>query len=488
MKIEVDQYERIRYLYAVQGFSKREIARQLNISRNTVTKYCNGNTVPWERQPNLRKSTVMTPEVKDFIERCLQEDQDAPRKQHHTAKRIYDRLIEDLCFQGSESTIRLAVREIKADIPQVFIPLSFEPGEAAQVDWGEATIYLNGVRTKVMLFCMRLCHSCAYFVMAFPSQNEESFLEGHIQAFQYFGGVPKRLIYDNLKTAVKEGWGRHVTAIQDRFRALKAHYVFKADFCNPGEGHEKGLVENLVGFVRRNALVPIPRIQSWNELNHSLLANCQKYLGHQIKGRSQTVGKDFDTEKAALLQLPGYCFDSAKQVLATVDYYSTVKFGRNRYSAPIELAGKQVTVKGYGFTVQINFKNQTVATHERCYGKDETRFQLSHYIRLLEQRPRALFNAKPVKQANLPQELWEWASQLPGGNADLVKVLRLIVDYGTVAVVNAIHQAKTAHLSTYESILFYLNLRQSEPYRNEKDLPVKTVDLSVYDNLLMEVN
>lgn len=231
-------------------------------------------------------------------------------------------------------------------------------------------------------------------------------------------------------------------------------------------------------------LVPIPKVHSWDELNHSLLANCQKYLGHQIKGRSQTVGKDFEIEKTALISLPGYVFDSSKQMLATVDYYATVKFSRNRYSVPVELAGKQVTVKGYGLRVEIWYRNQTVATHQRCYGKDETKFQLSHYIRLLEQRPRALCNAKPVKQANLSQELWDWVSRLPGGNKDFIKILRLIVDHGIESVAAAVNQAKTAHLYTYESILFYLNLWKPESHRNDKDLPVKMVDLSVYDHLI----
>ncbi len=189
--------------------------------------------------------------MKEFIKNCLKEDREAPKKQHHTAKRIYDRLVAEKAFTGSESTVRRAVRQIKNELPkQVFIPLSFEPGEASQFDWGEATFYLKNEKTKAMLFCVRLCYSSAPFVVAFPAQNQESFLEGHVLAAEYFGGVTRRNIYDNVKTAVKEGWGRHVVAEQDMFRALRAHYAFQADFCNPGEAHEKGLVENLVGYIR----------------------------------------------------------------------------------------------------------------------------------------------------------------------------------------------------------------------------------------------
>jgi transposase len=485
MKIEVDQYQNIRYLYIVQGLSKREIARRLGISRNTVAKYCEGRQVPWKRKTYHRKPTVITPEVEEFIETCLKEDQEAPKKQHHTAKRIYDRLVAEKAFTGAESTVRQAVRQIKNELPkQVFIPLSFEPGEAAQIDWGEATFYLKGEKTKAMLFCIRLCYSLAPFAVAFPAQNQESFLEGHVLAAEYFGGVTRRNIYDNVKTAVKEGWGRYVVAEQEMFRALRAHYAFQADFCNPGEAHEKGLVENLVGYLRRNVFVPVPRVESWEELNRLLLDHCLKYLEHRIPGRSQTVGEALAVEKKSLLPLPAYRFDYAKQILATVDYYATVKFGRNRYSVPVELAGKQVTVKGTGLTVRIEYRGQVVAVHERSYAKDETKFQLDHYIRLLEQRPRAVRNARPVKQANLPAEIFQLADRLPGGNHDLVKILRLIVDCGMEPVRQAVRQAIDNRQYNIESVLFYLQVGRREYLPNPKDIEVKPVDLAGYDYLL----
>lgn len=234
MKIEVDQYQNIRYLYIVQGLSKREIARRLGISRNTVAKYCEGRQVPWKRKTYHRKPTVITPEVEEFIETCLKEDQEAPKKQHHTAKRIYDRLVAEKAFTGAESTVRQAVRQIKNELPkQVFIPLSFEPGEAAQIDWGEATFYLKGEKTKAMLFCIRLCYSLAPFAVAFPAQNQESFLEGHVLAAEYFGGVTRRNIYDNVKTAVKEGWGRYVVAEQEMFRLYEPITPFKLISATP---------------------------------------------------------------------------------------------------------------------------------------------------------------------------------------------------------------------------------------------------------------
>lgn len=196
MKIEVDQYQLIRNLHTVKGKSQRYIARVLGISRNTVKKYCDGAAVPWERKTPVRKSPVITDEVLAFINQCLKEDQTAPRKQRHTAHRIFERLQEELGFQGSESTVRYRVGQLRKNFNNVYIPLSFGPAEASQVDWGTATVIMDGLKTEVQLFCVRLCYSSAPFVVAFPSQREEAFLEGHLLAFSYFGGVTSRYIYE----------------------------------------------------------------------------------------------------------------------------------------------------------------------------------------------------------------------------------------------------------------------------------------------------
>lgn len=203
----MDQYQDIRHLAAVEGLSQRAIARRLGISRNTVKRYFLGQNLPGERAKTESKLQVITPEVIEFVKRCLAQDKTANRKQRHTAKRIYDRLKHEKGFQGAESTLRRLVSQLRVKMPEVYIPLAFSPGEAAQVDWGTATVFIANQKTEVHLFCFRLCNSCAPFVMAFPVEREEAFLEAHQRAFEYFGGVSRTLIYDNLKTAVKEGWG-----------------------------------------------------------------------------------------------------------------------------------------------------------------------------------------------------------------------------------------------------------------------------------------
>lgn len=245
----MQDYDEIRRRF-LAGESQRHIAKTMGISRNTVKKYCEGNAVPWERKTPDRESTILTPDVVRFIQNCLDEDsRQGLKKQKHTAKRIYDRLVEETGFTGGESTVRAKVHELKGSKPKAFVPLQFEPGEAMQVDWGEATVYLDGQKTVINLFCARLCYSCRPVVLAYRHQNEESFLDAFVRTFDILGGVPHKVIFDNGKVAVKDGFGKHAQA-QKGYTALAAHYSFSALFCNPAEGHEKGLVEGLVGWAR----------------------------------------------------------------------------------------------------------------------------------------------------------------------------------------------------------------------------------------------
>ena len=254
MIIEVDTYSKIRTLYT-EGESIRSIARRLGVSRQTVKKYCEGNTHPDVRKSYNRTSDVITNDVKNFILDCFKQDKEENlAKQKHTAQRIYDRLVSEKEFKGSYSAIRDVVKQLRAEhmVPaQADMPLEYDPGDAIQIDWGESTVYIDNRKTKVNFFCGRLCYSCDIFVQAYYSQNLESFLEAQQQMFDYFKGIPKRLIFDNAKVAVREGFGLHAKAT-DGYKSFAAHYAFKTDFCNIASGNEKGLVENLVGYARRN--------------------------------------------------------------------------------------------------------------------------------------------------------------------------------------------------------------------------------------------
>ena len=424
MVITMKDYDEIRKRY-LSGESQRHIAKTLGISRNTVAKYCEGASVPWERKTPERTSTVMTAETINFIRSCLEEDSsEGLKKQRHTAKRIYDRLVEETGFVGGESTVRAKVHELKQAMPTAYLPLVFEPGEAMQVDWGEAYVYIMGIKEKINLFCARLCYSCRPVVFAYHRQNEESFLDAFVRTFKILGGVPTKVIFDNGKVAVKDGFGSHAKK-QEGYTALSAHYGFDALFCNPAEGHEKGLVEGLVGWSRRNVLVPVPHVDSLQELNSLLYERCSNYEKHRIQGKPECVGTMFQQEKDSLRPLPKYTFETAKCTNARVNAFSTVRFRTNNYSVPIAYVGRIVGIKAYPEKIEIYSDGQKISEHERCFGQHQNRYHLEDYLPLLEIRGRAFFNAAPVRQ-NIPHEvLEEWQAN----NVDHKAIITVLQEY-----------------------------------------------------------
>lgn len=467
----MEDYAEIRRLYN-SGISKRTIAKKLGISRNTVDKYCQGATAPWNRKEYSRQSTIISDEVMDFIRQCLEDDErEGVRKQKHTAKRIFDRLVDECNFTGGESTVRRTVNQLKVQVQKPFIPLEFSPGEALQIDWGIAKIYLSGHKMDINLFCARLCSSDAPIVFAFEKQNEESFLEALVRTFQHFGGVARRVFFDNAKVAVKEGFGSRAIK-QARYAALAAHYGFETVFCNPAEGHEKGLVEGLVGWARRNILVPIPKVESFEELDTQLLDRCNRYLDHTVRGKASSVGILLKIEKAALMKLPSYVFDTSCSINTYVDSYCTIRFDTNNYSVPVSHCGHEVAVKGYGTKVVIYYCNTVIAKHNRCYGKKQTIYELAHYLPLLERRPRSILNAKPVRHA-LPQDILEWLATLPV--KEMMKALNLCVELSINTVVDAKRQG----------IPLDALCTKQQPSNTINDvITVKPIDLSRYDRML----
>jgi transposase len=424
--ITMQDYDEIRRRFNA-GESQRHIAKCMGISRNTVKKYCEGNTVPWERKTPERTSTVLTEDTIRFIKNCLEEDaKEHLKKQSHTAKRIYDRLVAETGFTGGESTIRAKVRELKETTPKAFIPLQFDIGEAMQVDWGEATVYLNDEKVKINIFCARLCYSCRPFVFAYHCQNEESFLDAFVRTFETMDGVPKKVIFDNGRVAVKDGFGKHAKA-QQGYTQLSAHYSFNAVFCNPAEGHEKGLVEGLVGWARRNILVPVPKVADIEELNTLLIERCQHYESHTIKGKPATVGEMYCTEKSSLQKLPGCRFETAKCSNARVNAFSTVRFRTNSYSVPVKYTGRDVGIKGYPETIEIYYNGALIATHKRCFGRNQSIYHLEHYMPLLDMRRRAILDAAPVKQ-NVPTEVLAELRKNSGDYSRMVKILHDFVE------------------------------------------------------------
>lgn len=480
----MDMYSEIRTRYA-NGESIRSIAVRLGIARQTVKKYCEGATHPEVRKEYQREADVVTDQVKQFILCCFQEDEDENlKKQKHTAKRIYDRLIKESGFHGSYSTVRRAVRDLKAERtvpPQSYVPLSYAPGDAVQIDWGEATIYLDGLKTKVYIFCGRLCYSCDIFVQVYRAANSETFLEAQQLMFDFFGGVPRRVIFDNAKVAVKEGFGLYAKP-QDKYLAFSAHYAFATDFCNPARGNEKSLVENLVGYSRRNFLVPVPRVADIEELNRMLWNNCISYRqNHKVENRQHPVMYLYQEECRLLNPIPAYRYDTSKTVMAKVDDFSTVRFEKNNYSVPTRCLRKEITVKGYANSICILHDGNVIATYPRSYGFGKTQYRLEHYIDLLERKPRSVFHAKPVKE-NVTQELLEWGRQLPGGNKEMVKLLRLCADYGEEHILALKNSLPGGIIPTVDMIRSCLHESLPAPSIYPKqEIAITPTDLTKYD-------
>ena len=462
MVITVEIYKQIRRM-RLEGMSQRQIAAGLHISRNTVKKYWDGESVPWERKNYTRDASVLTKDVVSFVRQCLDEDTHSPRKQRHTAKRIYERLIAECGFTGGETTVRRLVRELREQPVEAFVPLAFPAGDALQIDWGEATVYLNGVKTTINLFCARLCYSGAPIALAYRRQNEESFLDALVQVFQYFGGVPGRVIFDNGKVAVKDGFGAHARK-QAGYAALAAHYGFEAVFCNPASGNEKGLVEGLVGYIRRNVCVPVPKAETMSEMNQILRDKCREYLSHQIRGKEASVGTMLTQEKNKLHPLPVYPFDPCRRISGKVDRFCTIRFDTNNYSVPAAYCGRDVAVKVGPETVSIYFERQRIAQHCRCLERKRSIYVLEHYLPLLEKKGRAIFYARPV-QDTLPERFIQWLQKQDLSPKELVEILSRCKDEDCETIM----AEAACHIS---------------PVHIEDTVVVQAVDLHVYDTFL----
>ena len=461
----VDVYKEIRRLQLEGVTSQRAAAKRLGISRNTVKKYWEGNSVPWDRKEYSRDPAVMTRDVVQFITSCLDEDdRERVKKQRHTARRIYQRLVDECSFTGSESSVRNVVHDMRAARKEtkVFVPLRFAPGEAVQIDWGEATVYINGEKLVVNLFCARLCHSCAPYVIAYKRQNLESFLDAIIRTFQYYGGVPRRVIFDNARVAVKSSFGAHAAA-QDDYSQLSAHYGFVPVFCNPASGNEKGLVENLVGYIRRNVCVPLPKVKNLEELNGKLLEKCVHYLEHKVDGRPAPVGVMLEEDRQCLQALPRYTPDVSKRAYPTVSRYSTVLFETNAYSVPCRYTGKSTTLKAYPNHIEVWISGSLVARHERLFGRKGESLDLQHYLPILAQKGRAIRYARPV-QNTVPAEFLNWLEGQELTSKEMVELLGQCSEVGYAAVMCG-------------------RIPNSQEPVVEDPVRVPTVDLGAYDAL-----
>ena len=505
-KASVELFEEIRREYEFGLGTIQGVARKFGVHRRLVREAL-ANAIPSLSPPAKRPRPHLGPVV-DFIEGILVADRQAPRKQRHTAHRIYKRIRRERpeCVVA-ESTVRRYVRERKLALGllagETFVPQSYAWGSEAQVDWYEAEAVLGGERQTLQVFVIRSMASGGAFHRAYHRATQQAFLEAHQLGFHYFGGTFHRLRYDNLTAASKRvlrGSRREETA---RFVAFRSHWQFQSEFCNLAEPHEKGGVESEVGTFRRNHWVPVPQADDLADLNRQLLVACREDEARVVAGHEQSVGAAMLIERAHLLPLVGEDFDVTEVSFPTVDGLGRVKVRTNAYSVPVR-AGVTLQAKITPTTVELWYEGQCRASHERCYGQQQEILNLEHYLDVLAYKPGALLGSKPLAQwrqaGRWPasyDRLWQDLAERYGrqrGTKELIGLLQLGRSHGQGRLRAAVEEALALGCGDSAAVRYLLTANRLERVRPplleigglvayERPLPT----VSEYDRLLVGV-
>jgi len=402
MGSRVELFEAIRRDHDREGLSIRALARRHGVHRRAVRQALESALPPERKRPESRPAPALGP-YRELIDSWLVADRSAPVKQRHTAKRVWERLRDEYGVAVAQTTVRDYVRWRRRELglaAEAYCPQVHDPGVTAEVDWGEAKVIIAGELVTVGLFLMRSCFSGACFVMAFETQSQQAFFEGHVAAFNFFSGVCGTLRYDNLKSAAKKTLKGRRRVENDRFVAFRSHYLYEAWFTLVGlEGaHEKGGVEGEVGRFRRAHLVPVPEFGSLAELNDALAAFCIEDLRRTIDGRPQTVGELLSRELDHLRALPAEAFPTWEESTNRVNQKSMVTVRRNHYSVPVRLAGLKVLLQVGAREIWVLHDGREVARHPRLRGSQQRSAQLDHYLELLQRKPGALEHSLALRQ------------------------------------------------------------------------------------------
>src|SRR3954462_7198055 len=451
----VELYGRVRHACHVEGLSQREAARRFGIHRNTVRKMLAFSVPPGYRRakppprPKLGAFTAI-------IDQILAADCSAPLKQRHTAKRIFERLRAENGYAGSYTTVKAYVHEHRARSQEMFVPLAHPPGHA-QADFGEAVAVIGGIRQKIHFFCLDLPHSDAGFLKAYPAERTEAFLDGHNAAFAFLGEVPQSILYDNTRLAVARILGDGTRQRSRAFAELQSHYLFLDRFGRPGKGNDKGKVEGLVGYARRNFLVPVPTAASFAELNARLERHCLARLSDRLRGHAESVGERLERDLAALQPRPPAPFDACDRRPAPGSPLSLVRYERNDYSVPTAYGHRPVLVRGYVGEVVIACGAEVIARHERSYAREDFVFDPLHYLALLERKTGALDQAAPLQGWDLPEAFGTLRRLLEArmgkpGKREYVQVLRLLEVFRLEDVQAAVREALRPGAIGYDAV------------------------------------
>jgi transposase len=505
---KVDLYERIRRDHDQHpDWSVRRLSREHGCHRRDVRQALLSAT-PSPRKVREFARPVLN-QWKPVIDGYLDQDRTAPRKQRHTAHRIWVRLTEEHRATVSERTVREYVARRRREVglrTEVTVPQHHEPGQRADVDFGEAAVDFPWGREKVDIFTMRAGASGMPFHWPVRALVQQAFLEAHVEAFDFFGGVFAEVWYDNLKLAVRRVLQGRQRLETEAFTRLRSHYLFTSEFCRPGiEGaHEKGGVEGEIGYARRNGLVPVPVVSGWPELVALCRRNALAEGRRILAGHTATVAEEWEAERRLLKPLPTDPFDSARHVHGRVDPKARATVLRNRYSVPAALVGMTWTAAVSTTHVVISRDGREVACHERIYGIGGDRLVLDHYLDVLRFKPRALAGSlalhQEMERGTFPaayQELFAGLRDRLGeseGARQMVDVLFLHREHGAPTVHMAVERAVSDRTFTFAAVA--LTTRQiSEPPPTPLSAPrlevlhqpaVPVPDCIQYDQLLTQ--
>jgi transposase len=484
----------IRRRVLVENVSKRQILRETGMHWRTLEKILAHPEPPAYRAPASRARPKLGPYL-DRIARILDEDKDCPRKQRHTAKRIFDRLAAE-GYEGGYTAVKKVVRDLKRVRSEVFVPLIHRPGEA-QVDFGYALVNVAGRLRKVAFFVMALPHSDALFVQAFERECTETFWEGHVRGCAFFGGVPRRITYDNSRVMVAKIVGPRQRRLTHGFLQLKSHYLFDHHFCLVQRPNEKGVVEGTVKFTRLNFFVPVPQVRDLDELNAHLLEQCREDRRRRVRGSVATKEVLLNEDRAAFVPLPVVPFDACVKRSTTADSLSLVRFDDNDYSVPVRWAHHPVVVRAYVDRIVIGHKGEVIAEHRRRWGREGVSFDPVHYLALLERKPGALDHARPLDGWELPECFAVLRRRLEAerdgeGTREYIRVLRLLEKHSLARLTAAVEQGLRVRAHSRDAVAQFLLPREDwrattfslDGREHLRRVVVRATEVSAYRDLL----
>jgi len=392
--LTMEQIYRIKNLKRFEGKSLRKIAQITGHDFQTVKKYAEKEDFNQKLRPKQKRKGKLSP-YKNIVTTWLVNDQQAPHKQQHTAKRVFDRLKEIYRdeFDASERAVRKFVADIKRELQistDGYLPLEHPPGEA-QADFGEARFIENGITYDGCYFTISYPYSNGGHTQLFKSANQECLLQGMKEIFEHIGGVPTAIWFDNMSTVVKKIKDYGERDLTQGFLRFMLHYGFNSNFCNPNSGNEKGSVENKVGYHRRNLFVPVPEFKDLKEYNQELLLKCDHDMNRMHYKEYGLIKDLFREDKQEFFTLPKVPFEVFRHEFLKADKYGKVKFEGRSYSTSPNMAGRQVMIKAGAYDIEIlDTDCNYIISHRRLYGEEKESMNWIPYLELMSKRPTAL--------------------------------------------------------------------------------------------------